>query len=220
MLSEVQRIPAGKSASTPLGFRRPTSMSGRRASPCLLARREADLAAVDRSSHQEDDQPLRAVDAENENLLDVGGAAGAGDEDEFAAGLRVGHAGSDLFPRRRQMLDQLLRPGHNQADRREVAHQPFFGPAASDHRTARVGQEIIGLDQPGRQIGHAPRRPIRLGPSDAFRGKLRGQLAAERPIHGRERGPARPVAQLAEFAPRILDTAARRTSPWTASSSD
>ena len=37
-------------------------------------------------------QPLRAMNAENQNLLDVGRAAGTGDDDELPLHRRIGHA--------------------------------------------------------------------------------------------------------------------------------
>ena len=39
------------------------------------------------SPHQDHHQPLRAVDAEDQDLFDVGSAAGAGDEHDLAAGI-------------------------------------------------------------------------------------------------------------------------------------
>ena len=47
------------------------------------------------SSHQHHHQPLRPVYAEGQNLLDVGGAAGTGDDHQFAPHRRIGHAGGN-----------------------------------------------------------------------------------------------------------------------------
>ena len=49
-----------------------------------------DLGVVDQH-HQ---QPFGAVDAEDQNFLDVGRAAGAGDEHELATQLGVGGSGA------------------------------------------------------------------------------------------------------------------------------
>ena len=44
--------------------------------------------------HQNHHQPFRPVDAEDQNLLDIGRAARAGDDQKFAAEGRIGCANS------------------------------------------------------------------------------------------------------------------------------
>ena len=162
-----------------------------------------------RLSHQQHNQPLGAVYAE--------------DEDFSMSAVRLGpvmkrirrNAGpatrSATWPQAAGMFDEPIGRGDYKAGRGQVAHQPLLRSAAGDHRTARVGQEIVGLTSPAD-------KPAMLGvvlrsrPDHAYRFQPGDQLAAQRPVDAAERRSAQ-LSTSASFCRASSIEATRWTSP-------
>ena len=168
-------------------------------------------------SHQDHHQPFRPVDAENQDLLDVGRAAGTGDDDELAALGRVGHAGRDRRPR-------------------PPAGARPIGPPGRSPRTPAAGSRAAGLGPWRRRSGTSRCRPAARRPRSRWpkarpsaaaasrpAAQLRPRPAADRPpLRGPSAGPSRPARSTGAWRPvrpvaaaRPPSCAQRITSPWT-----
>ena len=180
---------------------------GRRRSPGSRS------GTAQRSSRQGQPDPLRAVDADRQRELDVGGAAGAGDEHELGrrtVGKVLRHAPPDV----RRRADHSAGGDHRQVDRRQKRHRaPGWRPQADRSSSATSVEARLtrsaGAMPPSAYVGDGgsgaacrikPGTPARRARWQHRRhqrqpGGLAGAGRAEPPDPGRAAG-ARAIAQL------------------------
>ena len=105
------------------------------------------------------------MNAEDENLFNVGGAARTGDQRDFAALVRVAHFRFDFRKRRGEVFAKLTSTGDDEANRNEVAKETVERGARFDGGGSRVREQ----KERGNETGGERLTLFRVGVGGIFR---------------------------------------------------